>query len=62
MCVNMYELLLHLLHTQVEELFLQFARKASGFNTVLSNVEEDLADPVRCNTLDEIKVESCCLV
>ena len=41
---------------QVEELFLQFARKASSFNTVLSNVEEDLADPVRCNTLDEIKV------
>ena len=42
----------------MEELFLQFAKKASTFSTSLSNIEEDLADPVRCNTLDEIQVNN----
>ena len=41
---------------KVEELFLQFAKKASAFNTVLANIEEDLTDPVRCSSLDEVKV------
>ena len=41
---------------KVEELFLQFAKKASAFNTVLANIEEDLTDPVRCSSFDEVKV------
>ena len=41
---------------QVEELFLQFAKKASSFNSWLEDAEEDLTDPVRCNSLEEIRV------
>ncbi len=41
---------------QVEELFIQFAKKASAFNSWLEDAEEDLTDPVRCNSLEEIKV------
>lgn len=41
---------------QVEELFLQFAKKASAFNGWLEDAEEDLTDPVRCNSPEEIKV------
>lgn len=40
---------------QVEELYLQFAKKASAFNSLLEDAEEDLTDPVRCSSLDEIK-------
>ena len=45
----------HLIFPQVEELYLQFARKASSFNTWLEDAEEDLTDPVRCSSLDEVK-------
>lgn len=41
---------------QVEDLFLLFAKKASAFNSWFENAEEDLTDPVRCNSVEEIKV------
>ena len=41
---------------QVDDLFLQFAKKASAFNSWYENAEEDLTDPVRCNSLEELKV------
>lgn len=44
-----------LLCVQVEDLFLTFAKKASAFNSWFENAEEDLTDPVRCNSLEEIK-------
>ena len=40
---------------QVEDLFLTFAKKASAFNSWFENAKEDLTDPVRCNSLEEIK-------
>uniref|UniRef100_A0A8D2LXY2 Spectrin alpha chain, non-erythrocytic 1 n=1 Tax=Varanus komodoensis TaxID=61221 RepID=A0A8D2LXY2_VARKO len=40
---------------KVEDLFLTFAKKASAFNSWFENAEEDLTDPVRCNSLEEIK-------
>ncbi|XP_035787487.1 spectrin alpha chain isoform X2 [Anopheles albimanus] len=40
---------------QVEDLFLTFAKKASAFNSWFENAEEDLTDPVRCNSIEEIK-------
>ena len=40
---------------QIEELFLTFAKKASAFNSWFENAEEDLTDPVRCNSIEEIK-------
>ena len=40
----------------MEELYLQFARKASAFNSWMEGAEEDLTDPVRCNSLEEIRV------
>ncbi|GMT03322.1 hypothetical protein PENTCL1PPCAC_25496, partial [Pristionchus entomophagus] len=40
---------------QIEELYLTFAKKASTFNSWFENAEEDLTDPVRCNSLEEIK-------
>ncbi|CDW52174.1 Spectrin alpha chain [Trichuris trichiura] len=42
-------------YRQIEELYLTFAKKASAFNSWFENAEEDLTDPVRCNSLDEIK-------
>ena len=39
----------------MEELYLQFARKASSFNSWLEDAAEDLTDPVRCSSLDEVK-------
>uniref|UniRef100_A0AAQ5ZRE4 Spectrin alpha chain, non-erythrocytic 1 n=1 Tax=Amphiprion ocellaris TaxID=80972 RepID=A0AAQ5ZRE4_AMPOC len=36
-------------------LFLTFAKKASAFNSWFENAEEDLTDPVRCNSLEEIR-------
>ncbi|XP_070531768.1 spectrin alpha chain, non-erythrocytic 1-like isoform X3 [Ptychodera flava] len=41
-------------YRQVEELFLTFAKKASAFNSWFENAEEDLTDPVRCNSVEEI--------
>lgn len=41
-------------YRRVEELYLTFAKKASAFNSWFENAEEDLTDPVRCNSLDEI--------
>lgn len=40
---------------QIEELFLLFAKKASAFNSWFENAEEDLTDPVRCNSVEEIR-------
>lgn len=48
----------HVMCIQVEELYLQFARKASAFNGWMEGAEEDLTDPVRCNSLEEIKARS----
>jgi spectrin alpha len=42
-------------YRKVEELYLSFAKKASQFNSWFENAEEDLTDPVRCNSLDEIR-------
>lgn len=39
----------------IDELYLQFAKKASTFNSWFENAEEDLTDPVRCNTIEEIR-------
>lgn len=38
----------------IEDLFLLFAKKASTFNSWFENAEEDLTDPVRCNSTEEI--------
>ncbi|MEQ2177746.1 Spectrin alpha chain, non-erythrocytic 1 [Goodea atripinnis] len=38
-----------------KDLFLTFAKKASAFNSWFENAEEDLTDPVRCNSLEEIR-------
>merc|ERR1712106_1127974 len=40
---------------QIEELYLLFAKKASAFNSWFENAEEDLTDPVRCNSIEEIR-------
>ncbi|KAG0426467.1 hypothetical protein HPB47_026442, partial [Ixodes persulcatus] len=49
--------LLHMLEQfkQIEDLFLTFAKKASAFNSWFENAEEDLTDPVRCNSVEEIR-------
>ena len=49
-------LLLQEQYRQVEDLYLAFAKKASTFNSWFENAEEDLTDPVRCNSIEEIKV------
>lgn len=41
---------------QIEDLFLTFAKKASSFNSWFENAEEDLTDPVRCSSIEEIRV------
>lgn len=46
-------------YRQVEDLYLTFAKKASAFNSWFENAEEDLTDPVRCNSVEEIKVRIC---
>ena len=43
------------IHQKIEELYLTFAKKASAFNSWFENASEDLTDPVRVNSLDEIK-------
>ena len=40
---------------QIEELYLTFAKKASAFNSWFESAEEDLTDPVRCNSIEEIR-------
>jgi len=40
---------------QIEDAFLTFAKKASAFNSWFENAEEDLTDPVRCNSIEEIR-------
>jgi len=40
---------------QIEELYLTFAKKASAFNSWFENAEEDMTDPVRCNSIEEIR-------
>ena len=49
-------LLLQEQYRQIEDLYLTFAKKASAFNSWFENAEEDLTDPVRCNSVEEIKV------
>ncbi|XP_076454932.1 LOW QUALITY PROTEIN: spectrin alpha chain-like [Babylonia areolata] len=48
-------LLLQEQYRQIEDLYLTFAKKASAFNSWFENAEEDLTDPVRCNSVEEIK-------
>lgn len=43
-------------YRQIEDLYLTFAKRASAFNSWFENAEEDLTDPVRCNSIEEIKV------
>uniref|UniRef100_A0A1I8B6Y0 Spectrin alpha chain n=1 Tax=Meloidogyne hapla TaxID=6305 RepID=A0A1I8B6Y0_MELHA len=42
-------------YERIEDLYLAFAKKASAFNSWFENAEEDLTDPVRCNSLEEIR-------
>lgn len=42
-------------YKDIEELYLKFAKKASSFNSWFENAEEDLTDPVRCNSIEEIE-------
>lgn len=42
-------------YRNIEDLYLAFAKKASAFNSWFENAEEDLTDPVRCNSVEEIK-------
>merc|ERR1719220_1292818 len=47
--------LLQVQFRQIEELYLTFAKKASAFNSWFENAEEDMTDPVRCNSVEEIR-------
>lgn len=38
---------------QIEDHFLTFAKRASAFSSWFENAEEDLTDPVRCNSIEE---------
>uniref|UniRef100_A0A4X1VR19 Spectrin alpha chain, erythrocytic 1 n=1 Tax=Sus scrofa TaxID=9823 RepID=A0A4X1VR19_PIG len=40
---------------KAEDLFMEFAHKASAFNNWCENVEEDLSEPVHCVSLDAIR-------
>ncbi|GAB1285753.1 Spectrin alpha chain, erythrocytic 1 [Apodemus speciosus] len=40
---------------EAEELFMEFAHKASAFNNWCENAEEDLSEPVHCVSLNEIR-------
>jgi spectrin alpha len=42
-------------YKELEDLHLEFAKKASGFNSWFENAEEDLTDPVRVNSLEDIE-------
>ena len=41
--------------TNVEALYLEFAKKASAFNSWFENAEEDLTDPFRCSSIEEVE-------
>merc|ERR1719427_914407 len=41
---------------EIDDLYLRFAKSASGFNSWFENVEEDLTDPIKCYSLQEISV------
>lgn len=45
-------------YKKVEDMYLLFAKKASAFNSWFENAEEDLTDPVRCNSVEEIMVRN----
>ena len=49
-------------YRNIEDLYLAFAKKASAFNSWFENAEEDLTDPVRCNSVEEIKVREIYLM
>ncbi|XP_037681556.1 spectrin alpha chain, erythrocytic 1 [Choloepus didactylus] len=40
---------------KAEELFMEFAHKASAFNSWCENAQEDLSEPVHCVSLNEIR-------
>ncbi|KAF7470862.1 spectrin alpha chain erythrocytic 1 [Marmota monax] len=40
---------------KAEELFMEFAHKASAFNNWCENVEEDMSQPVHCVSLQEVR-------
>ena len=40
-------------YRQVEDLYLTFAKKASLINSGFESAEEDLTDPMRCNSVEE---------
>ena len=42
----------------IEDKFLLFAKKACNFNSWFENSEEDLREPPRCHSIEEIKVTS----
>lgn len=42
-------------YKEIDELYLAFAKKASAFNSWYENVEEDLSDPVKCNSYEEVQ-------
>ncbi|KAL3315949.1 Spectrin alpha chain, non-erythrocytic 1 [Cichlidogyrus casuarinus] len=41
-------------HRKIEDLYLEFAKRASRFNSWFENAEEDLTDPVKSNSIEEI--------
>ena len=43
------------LYQLIEDKFLEFAQQASQFNSWFENAEEDLTDPVRVNSVEDIK-------
>ena len=54
---------------KLEELFLQFSKKASAFSSLIDDAVEDMTDSVRCNSPEEIKVvprplvtTPCCVI
>ncbi|KAK7065236.1 Spectrin alpha chain, non-erythrocytic 1 [Halocaridina rubra] len=61
LCHDAYEYKSKLQETEkqyrdIEDLYMLFAKKASAFNSWFENAEEDLTDPVRCNSTEEIMV------
>jgi spectrin alpha len=46
-------------YKQIDDLYLKFAKNSSSFNSWFENAEEDLTDPVRCNSLVEINELRC---
>ncbi|OAF70763.1 Spectrin alpha chain [Intoshia linei] len=42
--------------TKLDQLYLSFAKRASAFNSGFENAEEDLTDPVTCNSIEEVNL------